>query len=156
MPPTERTFDRSALILAWFSQREHRNAHEDLRSYHDAVNAAFTKAFGLNLDDAPEKSPIPDEDGLHGLFLGLARSYERIRSPFSSYLCGTPEISEMYQKYGEPLEKAAASTRNLHLMMMVELVERIWGGNVPHRVSQQELEACGHPGWNAPDPVDYW
>jgi hypothetical protein len=46
--------------------------------------------------------------------------------------------------------------RNLHLMMMVELVERIWGGEVPHRVSKQELEACGHPGWNAPDPVDYW
>lgn len=104
----------------------------------------------------PEKSPIPDEDGLHGLFLEVAGSYERIHSPFSSYMCGTREISEMYQKYSNPLDKAASAMRNLHLMMMLELVERIWGGDMPHRVTQQELEACGHPGWNAPNPVDCW
>lgn len=145
MPPTERTFDRYDLILAWLAQRQYRNAHKDLRAYHDAVNTAFAKGFGINVGLPPSKGTITeDDDGLHSFFVGVARSYEQVGSPFSSYLCGPRAISEMYQKYGEPFDNAAAAMRNLHLMMLVELVERIWGGGVPHRVSQSELAACGY------------
>lgn len=153
---SEHTFDRSALILAWLSLREHRNSHEDLRSYHDAVSKAFSEAFGIDLDVAPETCRIPDENGLHKLFLHAARSYETIRSPFSSFLCGTREISEMYQKYEEPLNHSAAAMRDLHLMMMLELIERIWNDDAPHTVVGKDLEACGHPGRSAPDPFDFW
>jgi hypothetical protein len=151
------SFDSSDLVRAWLSQREYRNAHADLKAYHEAALEAFSKAFGICLEIPPEnKEGFPDENGLHGLFLQVVRSYESTLSPFASYMCGTQEISEMYQKYGEPLEAAAASLRALHLKMMVELVERIWGGDMPHRVSQQELHDCGYPSGTAPDPVDYW
>lgn len=158
MQLSEPTFDRSDLILAWLTRRRYRNAHEDLRSYHDAVATAFSKAFGIDLDTLPEREPSSEENGLHGLFLNIVDSYEDVRSPFSNYMCGTREISEMYQKYGEPLKAAGQSLKKLHLMLMVELVERIWGwgGDMPHRVSQQELDACGYPAGTAPDPVDYW
>lgn len=157
-PPTssERTYDRSALILAWLAARKYRNAHEDLHRYHDAAYEAFAKAFGTRLDVPPDDGPVPIDHGLHGLFLQVARSYEEIRSPFADYLCASREISEIYQKYREPLDKAAASMRDLYMMMLLELFERIWGGSAPHRVSQRELDGCGHPGINAPDPVDYW
>lgn len=156
MLPSTRTFDRSDLILAWLGRRKFRSAHEDLRNYHDAVYTAFTKAFGSDLGVPPVKSPIPDEDGLHGLLLQVAQAYEELRSPFSNYMCGTPEISAIYRKYGEPLEAAATSMRNLYMMMLLELVELIWVGDSPHRVSREDLEACGHPGWNAPVVADYW
>jgi hypothetical protein len=156
MHPSIRTFDRSDLILAWLGRRKYSSAHEDLRNYHDAVHAAFTKAFGIDLDLPPVKSPIPDEDGLHGLFLHVARAYEEVRSPFSNYMCGTREISGIYQKYSQPLETAAISIRNLHMMMLLELAELIWGSDSPHRVSRENLQASGHPGWNAPEPADYW
>ena len=42
------------------------------------------------------------------------------------------------------------------MMMLIELVERIWGIRAQHRVSRKDLEDNGHPGWNSPDPVDYW
>lgn len=153
---SERTFDRSDLILAWLSQRENCNAHEDLRTHHDRVFAAFSKAFGIQLEASPEKSQIMDEDGLHGLFIDTARSYEKLHSPFSSYLCGTPEISEMYHKHGELFNQAVASVRSLYLTMMTELIARIWGDDVPLNVRGTDLEACGHPGTSAPDPLDYW
>ncbi len=99
---------------------------------------------------------MSDDDGLHRLLLDTARSYEKLGSPFSSYLCGTRQISEMYQKYGDPFNEAAAATRNLYLTMMIELVGRIWGDAVPHIVVGKDLEVCGHPNTNPPDPVDYW
>lgn len=156
MQPTERTFDRSSLISAWFSQKKYRHAHQDLQSYHDAVYAALAKAFRINLDVAPGYSPIARQDRLYDLFLDVIDSYEKIHSPFSSYMCGTPEISEMYQKYGKSLDEAAMAICHIHMKLLIELVERIWGADVPHRVSQQELENFGHPGWDEPDPVDYW
>ena len=153
---SERTFDRSALILAWLSQREHSNAHGDLRSYHDTIFAAFSKAFGIQLEVSPVKGPMSDDGGLHRLLLDTARSCEKLGSPFSDYLCGTREISEMYQKYGEPFNQSVVSVRNLYLTMMVELIERIWGDDVPHEVVGKDLEACGHPVTNPPDPLDFW
>lgn len=97
-----------------------------------------------------------DEDGLHGLFLNVADSYENIGSPFSGYLCGTRAISGMYQKNHEKLDDTATVMRALHITMMGELIEGIWGGEVPHRVDQKELDVCGHPSWDAPDALDYW
>ncbi len=156
MPSLTRTFDRSDMILAWLATRTTRSAHEDLRNYHDAVHASFTKAFGIDLDVPPAKSPIPDEDGLHGLLLQIARAHEETRSPFSGYMCATREISGIYGKYSEPLEAAVMSMRNIHMKMLVDLVDLIWGCDARHRVDQEELVTCGHPGWNSPDPVGNW
>ena len=154
---SSRTFDISDLVRAWLSQREYRNAHADLKSYHKAVLAAFSKAFGIDLNTPPDnKEGFPDEDGLHGLFLKVAHSYESTRSPFSCYMEGTREIAQVYQRYGDLLEGAATSLRALHLRMMVDLAGQIWGVEKSLQISQEELEACGHPGWNAPDPLDYW
>lgn len=156
MPPTDRSFNRTDLLLAWFSQRKYRAAHDDLRTYHDAKFAAFSKAFRVDLNASPDKDPFSDEDGLHGLLLNVAGSYEKIGSPFSGYLCGTRAISEMYQKFHEELDNAATVMRAVHINMMTELIEQIWGEDVPHRVDQKDIEAFGHPGWDAPDPIDYW
>lgn len=152
-----RLFEISDFVRAWLSGREYRDAHVDLKSYHEAVLAAFSKAFGFDLNTPPDyKGGLPDEDSLHGLFLQVARAYECTHSPFSSYLCGTKEISAMYQKYGEPLEESANSLRALHLRMMKELVSQIWDVEESRLISQQDLEAAGHPGWDAPDSIDYW
>lgn len=37
------------------------------------------------------------------------------------------KISEIYQIYRDPLEKVETSMRNLHMMMLLELTEWIWG-----------------------------
>lgn len=157
MPPTERTFDRSALIRAWLSHREYRNAHVDLKSYHELALAAFSKAFGIDLDTPPaNKEGFPDENGLHGLFLQVVHAYENTVSPFSGYLEASKEISAVYQKYGESLTMAARSQRALHLKMMEDLVAQIWRVEESRQVSRQELEVCDHPGWDPPEPDDYW
>ncbi len=112
-------------------------------------------AFGIDLETPPESDEMTD-NGLHGLLLKIAQSYENIRSPFSGYLCGFREISLMSDEYGNQLEEAAESMRKLLLMLMVDLVERIWGDSVSKVVSQKKLESCGHPGVSEPDPADYF
>jgi hypothetical protein len=157
MPSSNRSFDTCDFVQAWLSRRQYRNAHADLKSYHEAALAAFSKAFGIDLDVSPEsKDGHQDGGGLHGLFLQVARRYESLESPFSDYLCAPREIADMYQQFGGPVEEALGTLRRLYLSMMAGLVERIWGQDASRQLSQEELEACGHPGWSAPDPLDYW
>lgn len=156
MDHSDRSFDRSDLILSWLSMRQYRKAHEDLRGYHESACGAFMKAFGMNLEATVPSPEMPDEKGLHALFMQVVGCYERTGSPFDAFYCSGTEVTDLYRKYGEPLRQAAANQRNLHMMILLELAERIWGGQAPHRVSRSELENHGHPGWKAPDPVDYW
>ena len=156
MPPIQRNFDRTDLIQAWLELRRYQNAHEDLQIYHQAASNAFSTAFGIDLEKAPEGVGFPDESGLHSLFLNVAENYGATVSPFSGYMCATREIASVYQRFGEALEEVATSTRRLHKTVLVDLVGRIWGDEVPMCVSQEKLENCGHPGFNAPDPIDYW
>jgi len=153
--PPERTFDRSALILKWFARKKY--SDKELLAYHDAVYAAYSKAFEIDLDEFPQRGHYPNEDGLEGLFRGVVQACENARSPFVGYMCGTPEITDMYQRYRSSLDAAITRLQHLHLMMLVELVERIWGGgDKPHHVSQANLDACGYPQSPEPDPVDLW
>lgn len=156
MSSTEKTYDRSDLILTWFQMRKYRTAHDDIRDFHSRAYVAFSKAFGIDLDVPPTNSPILDEDGLYGLFLSITSAYERVRSPFAAYMCGTKQISELYQKYKGAIERTESSMRKLHMKMLLDLVERIWGGEAPHQVSEEELNVSGHPRGSAPDPADYW
>lgn len=80
MPPTERTFDRSDLILAWLAQTQYRNAHEDLRVYHDAANVAFGRAFGINVYLPPDNDTTADDEGFYGFLLkSRAPTSRRVR-----------------------------------------------------------------------------
>jgi hypothetical protein len=151
----ETTFDRSALALKWFERKKHGN--KELLAYYDAVYAAYSKAFQIDLDVFPPRGHYPDEDGLEGLFRGVVQAYENARSPFAGYMCGTGEITDLYQRYGSSLDASITRLQHLHLMMLVELVERIWGGgDKPHHVTQADLDACGYPQSPAPDPFYFW
>ena len=139
MPMSTHSFDTSDFVRSWLLQRKYRDAHADLKSCHETAFAAFSKAFGIDLNTPPDNPErFPDDDGLHRLFLGVAHAYEMTRSPFSGYLQGTREISEMYQQYGDPLETAATSLRCLHLKMMMDLITRIWGVEESRKVTQTE------------------
>lgn len=71
-------------------------------------------------------------------------------------MCGTPEITEIYQKYKDVFNNSALAMRNTHLVMMVELIQLNWGDLIPHKVSHDELIAHGYPQGSIPDPIDYW
>src|ERR1035437_5591459 len=156
MHTEHRPYDRSDLVSTWLEMRKYRNAHEDLRTYYVAAYSAFAKAFGIDLDVSPLKSPHPELDFFHRFFLQVAFAYGEVRTPFSNYLCATKEIVALYQKHKRALAKVESSTCKLYMKMLLEMVGLIWGGDAAMQVSWDELVACGHPEGNAPDPVDYW
>ena len=151
----ERTYDRSALILAWLETRRWAHAHPDLRNHHQSAYDAFRKSFGIDLDGNPDPSDL-ERTGLHGLFLSAAASYESLRSPFGNYLCAPRSVSGFHQRYHRAIDQVEAPVRMLYLRLMLELIEPVWGDQVPCAVTTDQLRANGFPQAPAPDPVDYW
>jgi hypothetical protein len=152
----EPTYSRRDLIVAWLVARENKNSSEAVRDYHQAAAAAFEKAFGIKLDAPPPSDPISDNDGLDCLFLRTVECYENTRSPFAGFMAAGRTFVRIYRESCLPLNETISGLRDDYLEMMVKIVDEIWKEDRDRSITRSQLESCGHPDWNAPNPLDDW
>ena len=157
---------REKLLNAWLQSRQHRESHDDLRNYYEQAAKAYSKAFNIDLNQAPKKNEAEDFDEvdnksrdavhLHRYFIDFAEARESCRSPFSHYLEAPKAIAMLYQNYGERLVTTLSKFVAIQDALLLELMEKIWGIKDTDKVSQATLDQCGYPMESEPDLCDYW
>lgn len=152
-----RTYNTRDFLDAWFAKRRYQNAHEDLKGYHAAVYHAFSQAFGIDLEFPPtQNDPSFEKRDLHASFMMTALSLENLKSPFAGVMAGSQSFVEIYQKYRETMHEKLYDLQLVYLSILDEFIQHIWTDQCSGEVSSEQLIECGHPGWKAPDPIDYW
>jgi hypothetical protein len=177
--PANRTFAFAHLFDAWSGAREYGLKHPDLAEHHTRRYAAFSKAFGVDLNTEPTSAPpVPEwavetlarfgrrhgdaagegwHEWVHRLALQTEERGRSIHSPFSAYLEAPLGVIAANARFGGPIGERVHALRAELRSVAFELLCALFPEAADRRVSAAEVRACGFdPDTPAPDPDDYW
>ena len=153
-----KTYDYKALIHTFINTRRTDLPHEDFTIYYVALLNALEDAFGITFVE----KDIPDRK-LWFLFRATVRSYLQIRHPWSTFLeAGLlfnhletfGEAGEQIKTYSDDLFKRAEESRQIHLDMLYQLFEMIYG-RIDTVITSDDLHQRGFDDSTEPQIPDY-
>ena len=154
-----KTYDYKALIHTFINTRRTDFPHEDFTIYYVALLNALEDAFGITFVE----KDIPDRR-LWMLFRSTLTSYLNIRHPWSGYLDGSGilihlksfgEAGEQIKTYSDQLFRRAEETRQIHLDMLYQLFEMIYG-RIDTVITSDDLYQRGFDDSTEPQIPDYY
>lgn len=179
-PPGPSEFSFVDLVRAWRGWKRWGSAHPDLVDFHRSRYAAFSVAFGVDLDQAPKVGPpMPTwvveqvfrwrgQDGLereaehwhhevHQFALRAEKQSRALHSPFSVYLEAPLAIIAAQQRFASDVDPRVVELRRALDAMVLDLVRALHPEAAGRQISADELRANGFdPNRREPDPDEFW
>jgi hypothetical protein len=152
------TYTYKSLIHTYINTHRQDFPHEDFTNYYVGLLAALENAFGISFNGNKTPKPV-----LWMLFRSTVTSYLQIRHPWSTFLeAGLLHIrlenagdaGEHIKAYSRKLAKLADESRQLHMTMLDELFEMIYG-KIDTVVTSEELRQAGFDDNAEPKIEDY-
>lgn len=156
MSPAKEQFDSLDFLHAWLKGQECKDAHHDLRDYHERVAAAFCRVFQVDMTDMAPDPQSHAEDCMVELFRSVVEARSKCRSPFSFYLQAPRELGDLYRRHGKSIDQTNASLRQQYDELLLELLEMTKGIKDTHTIPRELLVQCGFPEGPAPAEIDYF
>lgn len=173
----------SDFVDAWRSARRSERANPDQANYQRNRYVAFARAFGADLNEAPDPPPpvpkwladpfrveLAESAGneewsddpewarnIHGFVLQVEEDASAATHPWSSFLEATPSVIATYQRYSGPIKSSIESTRSELNSMSADLLAELYPAAAAKTVTVADLRATGfNPELPEPPPIDDW
>ena len=167
------------LVFVWSAMRRSRTWHHDLAQHGRQRYLAYARAFGADLEKAPDPPPPtpewmsqwrrenpqirwgPGDRDWPRWVLRVATSYadyaSELTGPFSGQLEATAPMLAARRHVGEPPEDAVSAARSACLAATIELMRCLYPAAASRSVTREQIRAAGfdHDA-PAPDPWDYF
>jgi hypothetical protein len=153
------TYSRDDLLSAWLESERACASHPDIADYYYRRAWALGGAFGgwgpgIRVTECPAEHRM-----LWTVFERSVKCHNGIQEPWGHFLAGgpTPELAEVEADHAPAIETAAADLRRTYRVLMLDLIERIWGIAADRMVSRDAVRENGFdPDMPAPYLDLYW
>lgn len=153
------SYDYRKLIQTYIQSRRNDHIHPDFKNYYTGLLTQLEQLFEVDFS-----SPPSSQHALWMLFRATIDSYLSLRTPWSHFL----EAGLLVQKiealgsqgekifsYSKQIEEVTQTSRELHLQVLSDLFECMYGKR-DLVVTSQDLTARGFDPSKEPQITDYW
>jgi hypothetical protein len=151
-----KNYDYRALIQAHIDANRRYFVHEDFEKYYTGLFESLKVLFQINFTfrDFSGMENSFRRKNAEMLFRSTVSSYNHITEPWGAFLEGPAHLDDMWDKYGSKLFDLTRESQTIHLALLDELFQIMYG-QVDKIVTSEMLLEIGFDYSKEPKMSDY-